>query len=92
MSYSRDEFLFTALNIASSRNKKLFAKKEEIDFVIYGHYILKGKQNNPEVVINFNIWSKGKETNIFEEVFNTTTGPEIFDVVDQMIVSSLKKL
>ncbi|MFQ3676160.1 MAG: TolC family protein, partial [Endomicrobiia bacterium] len=29
--YSRDEFLFTALNISSSRNKKLLAKKEEIE-------------------------------------------------------------
>jgi len=29
--YSRDEFLYTALNIASSRNKKLIAKKEEIE-------------------------------------------------------------
>lgn len=29
--YSRDEFLYTSLNIASARNKKLSAKKEEIE-------------------------------------------------------------
>ncbi len=75
----------------SFSNIQAFSDIQKARIVIFGRYRMKGPKNNPIIEAELVAYDGEGRTNIFDENYETTTGPEVFDDIDNMIADVMIK-
>ena len=74
----------------SFSNIQAFSDSEKARIVIYGRYRLSGPKANPKIIAELTAYDGAGRTNIFSKIYETTTGPDVFEDIENMISEVMK--